>query len=72
MILSIIEEINDNSWSIIDHYNNYLYFGADTIENQIQESSKIQKDDIVNVANKINIDTVFLLKEDEYEEIPNQ
>ena len=72
VILSIIEEINDNPWSIIDHYNNYLYFGADTIENQIQEINKIQKDDIVNVANKINIDTVFLLKEDEYEEIPNQ
>lgn len=69
VILSIIEEINDNPWSIIDHYNNYLYFGADTIENQIQEINKIQKDDIVNVANKINIDTVFLLKEDEYEEI---
>ncbi len=72
VILSIIEEINDNPWSIIDHYNNYLYFGADTIENQIQEINKIQKDDIVNVANKINIDTVFLLKEDEYEEIQNQ
>lgn len=72
VILNIIEEINDNPWSIIDHYNNYLYFGADTIENQIQEINKIQKDDIVNVANKINIDTVFLLKEDEYEEIQNQ
>ena len=71
VILSIIEEINDNPWAIIDHYNNFLYFDADTIEKQKSEISKIKKDDIINVANKINIDTVLLLKEDEYEEISN-
>ena len=71
IILSIIEEISDNPWAIIDHYNNYLYFGADTLDKQIEEINKIQKNDIMKVANKINIDTVLLLKEDEYEEIPN-
>ena len=72
VILSIIEEMNDNPWAIIDHYNNYLYFNTDTLDKQIEEISKIQKDDIVKVANKIDIDTVFLLKEDEYEEISDK
>ena len=71
VILSIIKEINDNPWAIIDYYNNHLYFDADTIEKQIKEITKIQKEDILSVANKINIDTVFLLKEDEYEKISN-
>lgn len=71
IILSIIEEISDNPWAIIDHYNNHLYFGADTVEKQIDEVNKIQKESIIKVAKKINIDTVFLLKEDEYEKISN-
>lgn len=67
MILSILKEIEDSPWSIIDHYNNYLYYGADSIEVQKEEIKKVTKQDIINVAKKISIDTIYLLKEDTYE-----
>ena len=67
MILSIIDEINDSPYGIIDHYFNKEYFGVDSIEKQKEEIKKITKEDIVRVAKKINIDTIFLLKGDQDE-----
>lgn len=65
--LSILKEINDDPYSMIEHYNNYLYNGADTIANAIKAIKSITKEDIIKVANKINIDTIYMLKEDENE-----
>ena len=63
-ILSILKEINDSPNPIINHYHNYLYNNADTIEEQKEAIKAITKDDIIKVAKKINIDTIYLLKED--------
>ena len=72
VILSIINEINDNPWAIIDHYINNLYFKTDSLSKQKNEFKKVTKDSVVSVAKKISIDTIFLLKEDENEEISNK
>lgn len=64
IILSILKEINDNPISIIDHYKNYLYIETDSVEEEIKYIKEIKKDDIIKVAKKINIDTIYLLKED--------
>ena len=64
LALSILKEIDDNPVSMIDHYNNYLYYGADTLKDAYQKIKNITKEDIVKVAKKINIDTIYLLKED--------
>lgn len=72
VILSILKEIDDSPWAIIDHYNNYLYYDADDIETQKKEIKKVTKEDIINVAKKINIDTIYLLKEDTNEKNTNQ
>lgn len=71
IILSILKEVNDSPWSMLDHYNNLLYFETESIEKQKEEIKKITKQSIINVAKKINIDTIFLLKEDLNEEISN-
>lgn len=64
MICGILKEINNSPWSMIDHYNHYLYYNADLLETQLEEIRNISKQDIINVAKKINIDTIYLLKED--------
>ncbi len=71
VITSVIDEINDSPWAIIDHYTNNMYFNADTIEKQLNEIKKIAKEDIIELSKKIDIDTIFLLKEDQNEKISN-
>lgn len=67
VVLSILKEVEDSPNSMIDHFHNYLYNGADTIEKQIDYINSITKENIINVAKKIDIDTIYLLKEDEHE-----
>ena len=71
VIISVINEINDSPWAIIEYYTNYLYFNTDTIEKQINEIKRITKEDVIKISKKIDIDTIFLLKEDQNEEISN-
>ena len=61
---SIMKEIDEYPGSMLDHYMNYLYFGNEKLVIQKEEINKITKEDIVRVANKINIDTIFVLKEE--------
>lgn len=65
VILSVIKDINDSPWGIINHHFNRLYFKARSLEKQKEEISNVTKEDIIKVAKKINIDTIFLLKEDQ-------
>ena len=67
LALSILKEVDDSPISIIDHYNNYLYYGADTLKDAYQKVKNITKEDVIKVAKKIEIDTIYLLKEDENE-----
>ena len=66
VVLSILKEIDDSPNSMIDHCHNYLYYGADTIKEQIESINSVTKKNIIDVAKSINIDTVYLLKEDIY------
>ena len=63
-ILSIMKEIDEYPGSMLDHYMNYLYFGNEKLITQKEEIKKITKEDVVRVANKIDIDTIFVLKEE--------
>ncbi len=62
-ILSTIKEITDSPHQIINYYFNKIYFHNDDIELEKQKIKAVTKKDIVKVANKINIDTILLLKE---------
>ncbi|MGM9879575.1 MAG: EF-P 5-aminopentanol modification-associated protein YfmF [Bacilli bacterium] len=71
VVLSVIKEVDEYPGAILDHYFNFLYLGNETLIKQKEEIKKVTKEDIVRVANKINIDTIFLLKEGQNERISN-
>ncbi len=71
VVLSVIKEVEDFPRAILDHYFNHLYLGNETLKVQKEEIKKVTKEDIIKLAKKINIDTIFLLKEDGNEEISN-
>ena len=68
LLLSILKQVNDSQWSIIDSNINNVYFGREDIDIQKEKIKNVTKEDIIKVAQKLNIDTVFLLKGDKDEE----
>jgi len=57
-----IKELNDSEESIISLYAGQEYLKSDSICDRLKNISKVQKADIIAVANKIKLDTVYLLK----------
>ena len=56
------KEVEDSAFSILNAYTSCEYLNYDPIEKRIKEINKIKKEDIVKVAKKIHIDTIFLLE----------
>ena len=63
VLISLLREVSDYQFAILDNYFNVLYMDSDDIDEKISNIKKITKEDIMKVANKLEIDTVFLLKE---------
>lgn len=59
--LSNLEEIEDNPSQIIALYYSMDKLGADNIDDKRKMIKKVTKEDIIKLANKVFIDTVFLL-----------
>ncbi len=59
--ISLLEEIEDSSTQIISIYYANDKLGYEPIEERIKLFQKITKEDIVNIANKIFLDTTFTL-----------
>lgn len=59
--ISILEEIEDKPNQIISSYYAMELFGVDDVEARKEMIKKVTKEDIINLANKISIDTIFLL-----------
>lgn len=66
--ISVINDITEYASSISEYYYNMKYLKLKTIKEEIDIINSITKEEIMSLAKKINIDTIFLLKEDEYEE----
>ena len=62
------KEIEDNPFSIISAYTSCEYLDYDPIETRTKEIEKVDKETIMKVARKINIDTIFLLEGEQDEE----
>ena len=60
----VIEEVDDYLGSITDRYFTNLYFDTDEKELQKENIAKITKEDIINLAKKINIDTILFIEGD--------
>ena len=70
-ILAVIEETEDYQNAIIDRYISNLYLGTDKKETMIKNFNLITKEDIVKLANKLEIDTILLVEE-KYEKDTNK
>lgn len=62
-IISIINEINSSQSSFIEYLFNINYLSYDKVRKSIRRLKTVTKNDIVKLANKIDIDTIYLLKE---------
>lgn len=60
--LSLLKEIEDNENAIIETYLAKELLNLGNIEERKKEIMKVTKEDIVKVAKKIKIDTIFLLE----------
>ena len=67
LYISVLNEVDEYQSSIIDYYDSMFYYHAMSIEDTIKEIKKITKEDIQKLANKVEIDTIFVLKEADHE-----
>ena len=63
IIISSLKEFDEYSSSIIEYYFAMDYLKIDNIERAIKEIKSIKKDEIIAVAKKIKLDTIYLLEE---------
>lgn len=57
-----LDELEDNPDSILSLYNSHEYLDADLIDKRKENIMKVTYDDIINVANKIHLDVIYLLE----------
>ncbi len=68
MYLSSIDELEESQDDIIDSYYMMDLIGVDDIETKKKKMSKVTKEEIVKVAKKIHLNTIYLLEGDKDEE----
>lgn len=62
--INAVLDIIDSPFGIIGSFLASDYYGADMLEEKIEQIKKVTNDDLAKLANKIIIDTVYLLKGD--------
>ncbi|MBQ4634040.1 MAG: insulinase family protein [Bacilli bacterium] len=55
-------ELLENPYTIINSFESSLYLGFDPIKKRLKEIDKIAKEDIIEVAKKIKLNTIYLLE----------
>lgn len=63
-----LDEIEESPSSVIDMYMSIAFNGLDDIETAREKIKKVTKGEIIKVAKKVNVDTVFMLEGDKDEE----
>lgn len=62
------KEVEDSAFSILNSYTSCEYLNYDPLDKRTKEIEKVTKEDIMKVAKKIHIDTIFLLEGEQNEE----
>ena len=57
-----LEELEESEFKIINNYLMTELIGTDTIEEKREKMNKVTKEEIVEVAKKVSLDTIFLLE----------
>lgn len=55
-------EVADSQHAIVSNYLSHEYLGNDLIEEKIIQIKSIKKEDVIKLAKKIHLDTIFLLE----------
>ena len=63
-----LDEVLDSPNRILDNYYMMELIGTDTLEEKRRKIMSVTKEDIIKVAKKVKMDTVFLLEGDSHEE----
>ena len=63
-IISAIEVSEDSNTGIINNYYAQSVVNADNLDIKIKKYSNITKEDVVNIAKKIKMDTIYILEGD--------
>lgn len=63
LIKSLLNEFEDYQGSISEYYFGIEYLGLDEKDVKLKNVDKVTKEDIINVSKKVNIDTIYFLKE---------
>ena len=59
-----LDDIEENELKLIDNYFMSSIINTDTIDKKRKKINKVTKNEIIKVAKKVKIDTVFLLEGD--------
>ncbi len=56
------KEINDSPIAIINNYISHEYLNTDLLEERMEQIKKVTKQDIIDLAKKVKINTIFLVE----------
>lgn len=62
------KQISDYQAELVNLYMNHEYLGSDLIDDRITNIKKVTKEDIINFAKKVHLDTIFLLEGGSHDE----
>ena len=66
--INSLKELEDNPQSLLSLYTSIEYLNSDTLEQRFIKINKVTKANVVKLASKIHLDTIYLLEGDNNEE----
>ena len=66
--INSLKELEDSQDSLISLYAGIEYLNSDTLEDRFKRINKVTKADVVKLASKIHLDTIYLLEGEDNEE----
>lgn len=66
--LSACQEMFDSPSSILNNYIGIEYIGSDPLKKRMEDIKKVTKNDIIEFAKKLHLDTIYLLEGENNEE----
>jgi len=66
--INSLKELEDSQDSLISLYAGIEYLGSDTLEDRMKKINKVSREDVIKLASKIHLDTIYLLEGEDNEE----
>lgn len=65
--INSLKELEDSPESLLSLYAGIEYLNSDTLEDRFTKINKVTKEDVIRLASKIHLDTIYLLEGEENE-----